>query len=64
MHDIYSLTAGDLMTPNVDTVSEGDSVRNAIEKMVGLEISALPVVAAGGRCVGVITKTDIIKFLG
>ena len=62
--DIYNLTAGDLMTPWADTVGPREPLQHAIEKLVALEVSALPVVSESGQCVGVISKTDIVKWAG
>lgn len=61
---IYRLCARDLMTRRADTVRDSNSVRCAIRTMVNHGLSALPVVDKTNRCVGVITKTDIIKLAG
>lgn len=49
---------GDIMTPNVKTMSPGDPLERAARVMLENEISGLPVVAEG-RVVGMITESDI-----
>ncbi len=61
---LYKLTAGDVMTRQAETIRANENIRQAIEAMVNLGLSALPVVNDDGECEGVITKTDIIKLAG
>lgn len=56
------LTARDVMTSRADTIRAGESVHEAMDTMVRLGLSALPVVNDVGKCVGVLTKTDIIQL--
>ena len=56
------LTARDVMTSRVDTIGAGESIHTAIDTMISLGISALPVVSDTDECVGVLTKTDIIQL--
>lgn len=61
---IYKLTAGDVMTRRADTVRVNETIHEAIDTMVNLGLSALPVVNEQGVCVGVLTKTDIVRLAG
>jgi CBS domain-containing protein len=61
---IYKLCARDVMTRRADTIRAQETIHNAIETMVNLGLSALPVVDEDEKCVGVITKSDIIRLAG
>jgi len=51
-----------VMTPNPRTVEPGTSLREAARLILELKVGGLPVVE-GGRLVGMITETDLIKAL-
>jgi len=51
-----------IMTPDPTTVSPGDDLAVAAEKVLELKVGGLPVVE-GGRLVGIITETDLIEAL-
>lgn len=53
----------DLMNKNVICVNENDSLESVIEKMVLHDISRVFVVNNEKKLVGIITKTDILRFL-
>jgi CBS domain-containing protein len=53
-------TAGSIMSPNTVTVRPDASVEEAIELLLGKEISGLPVVDDEGRLVGVITEFALL----
>jgi len=55
--------ASDLMTGNVVTVAETDTVRRAANLMRGRSIGCLPV-TRGGRLVGIVTASDLLVLLG
>ena len=59
---IFEMTARDIMSPRARTVPVNETIHNAIATMVDLGLSALPVVDAQSKCVGVLTKTDIIAL--
>ena len=48
----------DIMTPNVEVVSPGDTLEQAARKMEELDVGPLPV-CEGRRVVGVLTDRDI-----
>lgn len=55
--------AGNLMTGNVVTLAETDTVRRAANLMPGRSIGCLPV-TRGGRLVGIVTASDLLVQLG
>ena len=52
------MKVGDLMTPDVEVVTPGDTLRTAARLMAELDAGVLPV-GEGNRLVGVITGRDI-----
>ena len=54
------MKASDIMTKTVITASPNDSVKKAAETMVRHRISALPVLDAGGKPVGVVSEGDLL----
>lgn len=57
---IYKQTAQDIMTKHVATIWLKETVHDALLLMAENRISALPVVDHDGRCVGMISQTDVI----
>jgi CBS domain-containing protein len=56
------LTAGDMMSRDVVTVSADLSLREAALQLARREIHGAPVVDAVGRCVGVLSVTDLARW--
>ena len=54
------LTVADIMDTSAPTVSPEDSVERVLRVMNEAELSGIPVVTVGGRCVGIITESDLI----
>jgi CBS domain-containing protein len=54
------VTAGDLMTSNVVTVTPDDTVEQAARLMYHLQVKRLPVVDAGGYLVGIVSRADLL----
>jgi CBS domain-containing membrane protein len=54
-----ALTAGDLMSRDLVSVSHETSLREAGRLLLLHQISGLPVVEPGGTCVGVLSTTDL-----
>jgi CBS domain-containing protein len=52
------------MTREVRTVHVEDSVDAAVDIIVGLRITGVPVVDDGDRCIGVVTESDILGKRG
>ena len=61
---LYLLTAGDLMTSTVVTVPQEMSLQGAARRLSQFQVSGAPVVDADGRCVGVISAADFIRWAG
>lgn len=57
---IYKQSARDIMTTRVETLRERDTVHYALLMMAENDISAVPVLSADGRCIGMIAQRDII----
>jgi CBS-domain-containing membrane protein len=54
------LTAGDLMSRSVVTVSPRDPVEHAARLVYALRVKRLPVVDSGGVLAGIITRSDVL----
>ena len=54
------LTVADIMDSDTPTVSPEDTVEHVLRIMRESELTGVPVVTAGGRCVGIITEEDLI----
>ena len=53
-------TVADIMDTDVPSVETTDSVERVLEVLREHELPGVPVVNAGGRCVGIITEEDLI----
>ena len=54
------LTVADIMDTDTPTVNPEDTVEHVLQVLNDSELSGVPVVTAGGRCVGIITEADLI----
>jgi CBS domain-containing protein len=54
------LTVADIMDTDTPTVRPEDTVEHVLRIMRDAELTGVPVVTAGGRCVGIITESDLI----
>ena len=54
------LTAGDLMSRPVVTITPGESLEHAARLMYNCRVRRLPVVDADGRLVGIISRADVL----
>jgi CBS domain-containing protein len=59
---LYDLTAADLMSPVTVTLPESMPLREAAEELFRARIHGAPVVDAGGRCVGILSVTDLARW--
>lgn len=57
-------TAGDLMSRDVETVRADAPLREAAAKLAARGVHGLPVVDDGGRCVGVLSASDVARWEG
>jgi CBS-domain-containing membrane protein len=60
---ITGVTAEDIMTTPVNTISPDASVEDAATVMVSNRSNPLPVVDDSGRMVGIISRTDVLRVL-
>ncbi len=59
-----SLTAKDVMSKTVLSLAENSLLREAVHLFLENHVSAAPVLDDAGKAVGVITKTDLVRFEG
>ena len=50
----------DIMDTRVPTVRPDDSIETVVHLMADQELPAVPVVNEGGRCVGIVTESDLV----
>ena len=55
-----ALTVADVMDRDVPAVYDTDSVEQVVQVLRHHELPGVPVINAGGRCVGIITEEDLI----
>jgi CBS domain-containing protein len=53
-------TVGDIMDRDVPVMHPEDSVETLLRTLRDHELPALPVVNGGGRCVGIVTESDLV----
>jgi len=58
--DAYSKCVRDVMVEQVVSVSEGQSLRDALDMMLDHGLTTLPVIDSGRHCVGVIAAVDML----
>lgn len=58
------LTARDLMSRDVETVPADLPLRDAVTRLARRGVHGAPVVDADGRCVGVLSATDVARWAG
>jgi len=56
------LTAGDIMTRDVQTVFPHTSLRYVAKLLAERRISGVPVVDDGGRVVGIVSENDLLRW--
>jgi len=60
---LLELTAGDLMSRDVLAITLPTSVRTAAHRLAEAGVTGAPIVDGDGRCVGVLSATDLMRFL-
>ena len=53
-------TVRDIMDTRLPTVGPHDTVEKVVHLMADHEVPAIPVVNDGGRCVGIVTESDLV----
>ena len=51
----------EVMTPSANTCTADDDLRDVERKMAELQVRRIPIVDAGGRCLGIISQADIAR---
>ncbi|MCA9195932.1 MAG: CBS domain-containing protein [Planctomycetales bacterium] len=59
---IYKRTARDVMTKDLVTVRCDEHVHDALQLMADNHVSTLPVVDGTGKCLGIVSQSDIIDL--
>lgn len=59
---IYSTRVKEMMSRDVVSLHVDASVHEALNLMVDNRVSALPIVDSRGRCVGILTTTDLVDL--
>ena len=62
-NSIAEVRAGDLMRLEVVAVSQTMTLREAAERMSEAHVSGAPVVDSEGRCVGVLSASDFMRYI-
>lgn len=60
---INYLLVGEVMTPDLVTAVEHDSIEVAVRKMREHGIRRLPIVSASGALIGILTLDDVLRYL-
>ncbi|MBI3463352.1 MAG: CBS domain-containing protein [Planctomycetes bacterium] len=60
--DIHARRVRDVMATDLVAANPGDSVSDALKLMVENRVSALPVIDAHNRCVGMLSGTDLLQL--
>lgn len=58
------VTLGDIMSKNLITVMEDDSISEVLDKMNNNSISFIPVITYENKLLGLITKSSLLKVIG
>jgi signal-transduction protein with cAMP-binding, CBS, and nucleotidyltransferase domain len=61
--DAHTLSVGDVMSADVATVREDDSLHDVVAQMKRRRVRRLPVVTAQDRLVGVVAADDVLRVL-
>ncbi len=59
---LFHLTAADIMSREVETIPQNLSLQAAASLLMHEQISGAPVIDGEGRCVGVISNTDFVRW--
>ena len=60
--DIYATRVRDIMTTDLVSLHPQETIHEALEIMVDNKVSAVPVVDRNGRCLGILSTTDLLNF--
>ncbi|WP_327050867.1 CBS domain-containing protein [Halomicrococcus gelatinilyticus] len=57
-----TITARDLMTTDVETVTPDDDISEALTRLARVDFNGFPVVEEDGTLVGIVTQTDLVQL--
>ncbi|MFO0877086.1 MAG: CBS domain-containing protein [Gemmataceae bacterium] len=60
---MLDLTAEDLMSRDIISIPAGMSFRAAVHRLAQTGVSGAPVIDEQGKCIGVLTRSDLVRFL-
>jgi CBS domain-containing protein len=55
--------AADIMTENVETIGPDATVEDLAELMVRRRVNPVPVVDAGGKLIGIVSRADLVDMM-
>jgi len=61
--DPSAITAGEVMSPSLGTVSEDDDILDALARMREYGVRRLPVIDTSGRLAGIVAVDDLLSAL-
>lgn len=59
---LEKMVASDIMQTDVITADDKDNLQDAMALMTENHVTGLPVLDSRGRCIGIISATDILRF--
>ncbi len=59
--NLKDLAVADIMTSNIRTVSQNATLAEAAKVLIEAGVAGLPVVDEMGKCVGVLSSTDLVR---
>lgn len=60
--DVYAKRVRDVMVRDVVTIDAKDTVHDALQLMAEDKVAALPVVDRQGRCIGILSTSDLVEM--
>ncbi len=63
LHKAFGQTVGEVMTKEAITTTGDKTVKDAAQLMHDRRVRRLPVVDANGKVIGILTRSDIIRFM-
>jgi CBS domain-containing protein len=60
---LFELTATDLMSRQLVTVPRKMSLHGAAHRLAQAQVSGAPVIDEDGRCIGILSATDLVRWL-
>src|SRR5438270_11142143 len=61
--ELFELTAADLMSREVVTIPRKMSLHGAAHRLAQAQVSGAPVIDEQGRCIGMLSATDLARWM-